>query len=103
MIELQEGEYGVTLVLTVTDADGDTHTFAGTETVQAYAKPSGGTAFAFGSSEVYDTDGIIHTLVQEADVANLVQGKYELRLKITGSSSVLIPEPAELSVGRGVG
>jgi len=103
-LELQEGEFGCTLALTVNDADGQAHAFTGDETITAYVTKDGGSAVSIGSASIYDADdGIIHVEVLEADVANLTQGKYEIRLKIVGDSQTLIPEPGELSVGRGVG
>jgi len=103
MLELQSGEFGVILELTVYDHDSDAHAFTGTETVQAYAIKGGGSAVAFGSSVVHDSAaGILWVTVLEADVDNLTQGTYELRVKISGTTSALIPEPAEMSIGRGI-
>ena len=102
-LAIQAGEYGIVLELTVYDHGGSVHSFVGTESVQAYVVKGGGESVAFGNSVVSDaSNGVLQVTVQSADVAILTQGTYELRVKISGASSTLIPEPAELSVGRGV-
>ena len=99
----QQGEFGYNLELTVRDHDGGIHTLSGTETVQAYVTKEGSDPAAFGSSVVDDgVLGLVLVTVGSDDVTTLVQGTYEIRLKISGVSSVLIPEPATLEIGRGV-
>ena len=99
----QEGEFGHVFVLTVLDTDSAPHEFTGDETVVMYVNKPGADAVAVGSGSVYDADdGIIHVEILEADVATLTHGIYEVRLKISDASQVLIPEPGRLEVGRGV-
>jgi len=103
MIEIQQGEWGQTLILTVRDNDGSVHTLTGDETVTTYVTKSGGSPVSIASSSINDADnGVIHAKILEADVDNLTHGIYEIRLKITAASQTLITEPCELSVGRGV-
>jgi len=103
LIELQEGAFGATLVLTVRNHDGSVHAFTGDETVTTYVTKSGGSPVSIASSSINDADnGVIHAKILEADVDNLTHGIYEIRLKITAASQTLITEPCELSVGRGV-
>jgi len=102
-LEMQQSEWGHIFVLTVLDADRAPHEFTGDETVAMYVNKPGADAVAVGTGSVYDADdGIIHVEILEADIATLTHGIYEVRLKISDVSQVLISEPGRLEVGRGV-
>lgn len=102
-LQMQQGEHGMAFELTLHDHDGGVHALAGSETIKAYVTKPGSDPASFGTGAVHDAEnGVVRITVGSGDDTTLVQGTYEIRVKISGASSVLIPEPETLEVGRGV-
>lgn len=102
-LRMEEGEFGFTFSLSLRDADSTTHSLSGDEDVTVYVTKPGGSGVAIGTATIQDaTEGLIYVVIGSGDVSKLTAAKYDIRVKIEGTGQVLIPEPGELLVGKGV-